>query len=169
MFVTSESIVNASFSYSNVLREVPDYRIASYTQTPDFPEYRLAIGDFFNSSTGRFVSDLNENLYCGTVELSKKFGKNQLRTEIKGGLFYQTRDRDFSGRSFVYNGYPDEMTLDPTVDLGQSNIDPTRLYLVEKTSDDLAYYHGESTLSAFYVAADQSFNSKLRAVYGLRI
>ncbi len=162
-------LVNASISYSNVHREVPDYRIASYTKTPDFPEYRLAIGDFFNSSTGRFVSDLNENLYCGTLELSKKFGKGNVRSEIKGGLFYQTRDRDFSGRSFVYNGYPDELALDPAVDLGQNNIDATRLYLVEKTSDDLAYYHGASTLNAYYIAADQSFNSKVRAVYGLRV
>jgi len=162
-------LLNASLSYSNVHREVPDYRIASYTQTPDFPEYRLAIGDFFNSSTGRFVSDLNENLYCGTIDFSKKFGNSNLRTEIKGGLFYQARDRDFSGRSFVYHGYPDELTLDPAVDLGQNNIDPSRLYLIEKTSDDLAYYHGESTLSAYYIVADQSFNSRLRAVYGLRV
>ena len=161
-------LVNASASYSNVHREVPDYRIASYTKTPDFPEYRLAIGDFFNSSSGRFISGLNENLYCGTFELSKKFSSDKVRTEIKAGLFYQSRDRDFSGRSFVYNGYPDELTVDPSIDLGQSNIDGTKLYLVEKTSDDLAYYKGTSGLGAGYIAIDQKYFSKLRAVYGLR-
>ena len=161
-------LVNASLSYSNVRRELPDYRIASYTKTPDFPEYRLAIGDFFNSSSGRFVSNLNENLYCGNFDLSKKFGSRNLRTEIKAGLFYQSRDRDFSGRSFVYNGYPDELTVDPAIDLGQNNIDGTRLYLVEKTSDDLAYYRGKSILNAYYLAADQTFFRKLRAVYGVR-
>ncbi len=161
-------LVNASLSYSNVHREVPDYRIASYTKTPDFPEYRLAIGDFFNSSSGRFISSLNENLYCGTFEVSKKFGSAKVKSEIKAGLFYQSRDRDFSGRSFVYNGYPDELTVDPSIDLGQSNIDGTKLYLVEKTSDDLAYYRGTSNLGAAYVAIDQKYFSKLRAVYGLR-
>lgn len=164
----SAFLINASVSYSNVHREVPDYRIVSYTTTPDFPDYRLALGDFFNSSTGRFVSDLNENLYCGTLDLSKKIGHGKVKTEIKGGYFYQSRDRDFSGRSFVYSGAPDETTLDPSIDLGQSNIDATRLFLIEKTSDDLAYYQGKSDLNAFYVSADQTYFSKLRAIYGVR-
>lgn len=162
-------LVNASMSYSNVHREVPDYRIVSYTTTPDFPEYRLALGDFFNSSTGRFVSALDENLYCGTLDLSKRFNTDKIRTELKGGFFYQVRDRDFSGRSFVYNGAPDEQTLDPAIDLGQSNIDATRLILIEKTSDDLSYYQGKSVLSAYYLSADQTFFKKLRAVYGVRV
>ncbi|MEP6796268.1 MAG: TonB-dependent receptor [Saprospiraceae bacterium] len=160
--------INASASYSNVHREVPDYRIASYTKTPDFDNYRLAIGDFFNSSTGRFESKLDENIYGATVELSKKFKSRTMRTEIKSGYFYQDRSRSFSARSFVYNGAPDELTLDPAKDLGPGNIDATKLYLVEKSSDDLAFYEGQSTMNAVYLMADNNYRNKIRAVYGVR-
>jgi hypothetical protein len=105
--------IDASVSYGNVMREVPDYRIASYTRTPDFPDYRLQLGDFFNSSTGRFSSDVNENLWGGNVELSKKLKGEMINTEIKAGFFLQHRDREFAGRSFVYHGTPDDQTLDP--------------------------------------------------------
>ncbi|HZV44847.1 MAG TPA: TonB-dependent receptor, partial [Saprospiraceae bacterium] len=161
--------VEASLSYSNVMREVPDYRIASYTQTPDFPEFRLQLGDFFNSSTGRFASHVDENLLGGAVEFSKKFNGDKTHTEVKLGYFQQHRDRDFSGRSFVYHGTPDDQTLDPAHDLGQDNIDATRLYLVEKTSDDLSYYTGTSETRAVYLMANQSIGKDLKAVYGLRV
>jgi hypothetical protein len=160
--------ISASATYSNVHREVPDYRIVSYTKTPDFPDYRLALGDFFNNSTGRFTSILNENIAGGTVEVSKKFKSRTLRTEIKGGYFYQQRDRSFAGRSFVYNGAPNDLTLDPAQDLGVDNIGADKLFLVEKSSDDLSYYEGKSELNAYYASVDQNYFKKLRAVYGVR-
>lgn len=40
--------------------------------------------------------------------------------------------------------------------------------MVEKTSDDIAYYNGKQHLTAFYASADQKFWKKLRAVYGVR-
>jgi outer membrane receptor protein involved in Fe transport len=58
--------------------------------------------------------------------------------------------------------------LDPSVDLSSKNIGATKLYLVEKTNNDLAYYKGKSDLTAYYVAIDQKFQEKLRAVYGVR-
>lgn len=161
--------VNASVNYSNVRRRIPDYRIVNYTITPDFENYRLALGDFFNTSSGRFASDLNESLYGGNFELSKQFSGNNIKTELKAGAFYQKRDRSFESRSFVYGGnQASVLTYDPAVDLGVENIDPGRLYLIEKTSNDIAYYNGKSQLNAFYAVADQKLFDKLRAVYGVR-
>jgi len=161
--------INASVNYSNVRRRIPDYRIVSYTITPDFENYRLALGDFFNSSTGRFASDLKESLYGGNFELGKQLDSRRIKTELKAGVFYQNRDRAFESRAFVYGGSQSaNLTYDPATDLGPENIDGTRLYLVEKTSNDLAYYNGESQLSAYYAMADQKFFEKLRAVYGVR-
>ncbi len=160
--------LNGSVSYSNVLRQVPDYRIVNYTKTPDFPDYRLSLGDFFNSSTGRFASNLNENLYSGNLELDKQFDLANVKTNVKAGYFYQNRYRAFSGRSFVYNGAPAEPTLNPADDLGQGNIAANKLYLIEKTSDDIAYYEGKSDMNAYFVAVDQKFKEKLRVVYGAR-
>ncbi|HEY3386301.1 MAG TPA: TonB-dependent receptor [Saprospiraceae bacterium] len=161
--------VNASISYSTVNRDIPDYRIAGYTATPDFPNYRLTIGDFFNSSSGRFYSAVDEQLTGGNLELAKKFTNTSLRTEIKLGGFLQHREREFGSRNFVYKGAPDELTLDPVIDLGQNNIDASRLYLVEKTSVDLAYYTGEADTRAVYLSANQVFGGKLKALYGIRV
>jgi TonB-dependent receptor len=160
--------VNASVNYSNVKRKIPNYRIASYSQTPDDEHPLLAEGDFFNSSTGRFYSELNEKLYGANLEAKKQFNGN-LKTELKVGYFYQNRVRDFYGRSFVYGGsLPGEPTYNPATDLAANNIGASKLYLVEKTSDDISYYNGKSNQNAFYVSAGQKFFEKLKAVYGVR-
>ncbi len=160
--------LNSSVSYSNIKRQVPDYRIVNYTKTPDLPEYRLYLGDFFNSSTGRFSSTLNENLVGANLDLNKQFNMGTVRTDVKVGYSYQIRNRDFSSRTFVYGGEPGESTLNPATDLGSQNIGAKKLYLVEKTSDDLAYYQGKSNLSAYFVSVDQKYFDKLRIVYGVR-
>ncbi len=160
--------VHATLNYSSIRRRVPDYRIVNYAQTPDFDKPFLALGDFFNTATGRFFSDLKESVYSGTAEAYKEFGTEKLKTEIKVGYFYQQRQREFYGRSFVYGGSVSDATLDPAIDLGQGEIGASNLYLVEKTSDDLGYYSGNSTLHAVFAMADQKFFNRLRAVYGAR-
>ncbi len=165
--------INASANYANVRRRIPDYRIVNYTKTddgdPDTEDiYTLSLGDFFNTSTGRFSSDLEEGLSGGTIELGKDFNSRNLKTNLKAGFFIQTRDRSFYSRTFVYNGQLSNPTYDPSIDLAGGNIAGNKLYLVEKTSNDIAYYNGKQNLSAFYVAADQRIFEKLRAVYGVR-
>ena len=164
----NDLILNASVSYSNVRRKVPDYRIVNYVKPNGFDNYILSTGDFFNSSTGRFASDLNESLLGGNLELSKQFNSGSVKTEVKVGYLYQNRDRTFWGRSFVYGGKPSELTYNPADDLGSKNISASKLYLVEKTSDDIAYYEGKSNLNAGFVSIDQRIKEKLRLVYGVR-
>lgn len=164
----NDLIVNGSLSYSNVRRKVPDYRIVSYTKTPDFDNYRISLGDFFNSSTGRFASDLDESLIGGNLELNKQFNSANIKTDVKVGYFYQNRDRTFWGRSFVYGGTPSELTYNPADDLGSKSISASKLYLVEKTNNELAYYDGKSNLNAGFVSVDQRYKEKLRVVYGVR-
>jgi TonB-dependent receptor len=160
--------INANVSYSNVLREVPDYRIANYTKTPDFTNYRVNFGDFFNSSAGRFASKLNENLLGGNIDFSKEFSIGSVKTDVKVGYFYQDRQRSFAGRSFVYAGNIGEGTGKVADDFGQKNVEASNLYLIEKTSNDLAYYEGTSQLNAGFISIDQKYREKLRVVYGLR-
>ena len=160
--------IAANVNYSNINRQLPDYRIVSYTKTPDDEDFKLQLGDFFNSSTGRFNSSLTENLYGGNLEFAKKLGGENIKTELKAGAFYQKRERDFSSRSFVYGGIARSNTGDLSKDLGVGNISPTGLFLAEKTSDDIAYYNGKQNVTAFYAIADQKFFSSLRAVYGVR-
>lgn len=160
--------INASVNYSNILRKVPDYRIVNYTQPSGSDGFNLALGDFFNSSSGRFASSLNENLIGGSVDLSKEFKSENLTTEVKIGWFKQNRNRLFSSSTYVYGGNQGDVTMDPSKDLGQGNIAANKLYLVEKTSNDLAYYRGNSHINAYYISLDQKLYDKLRAVYGVR-
>ncbi len=165
--------LNASVNYSNIVRNIPDYRIVNYAnpdRASDVNNYRLSTGDFFNTSTGRFASNLQESLFGGTVELSKqlKSPNSSTKTELKAGFFYQNRNRDFTSRSFVYNGAPPSSSQNPATDLGASSIGGSKLYLVEKTADDIANYKGQSNLTAFYLMADQKYFEKLRLVYGVR-
>jgi TonB-dependent receptor len=160
--------INGSVSYSNINREVPDYRIVTYTKTPDFKDYSLYLGDFFNSSTGRFASKLNENLVGANLDVSKQFTLGNVKTDVKLGYAYQDRNRDFSSRTFVYGGQAVEETTNPEMDLSAKNIGATKLYLVEKTSNSLAYYAGKSKLNAYFASIDQKYFDKLRIVYGVR-
>lgn len=161
--------INASVSYSNVNRKIPDYRIINYTQPSGEPTFKLALGDFFNTSTGRFASNLNENLLSSNFDVSKHFDTEGVKTEVKLGYFYQNRERNFTSRSFVYNGTaPTDPTYNPADDLSAKNISASGLYLVEKTSDDLAYYQGKSQMNAYFVSIDQKIKEKIRAVYGVR-
>jgi hypothetical protein len=160
--------VNASANFSNIVRKVPDYRIVNYTQPSGSDGYNLAIGDFFNSSSGRFTSSLNENLFGASLDLSKEFKSENIASEVKIGFLKQDRSRLFSSNTFVYGGNLGETTLDPSTDLGAVNIGANKLYLVDKTSTDLAVYRGKSTVDAYYASMDQRFFEKLRAVYGVR-
>jgi TonB-dependent receptor len=160
--------VQTSVNYGSVRRRIPDYRIANYIRTPDFPDYSIAIGEFFNTSTGRFSSDLNESLKGANVELAKHLNTKSVKTEVKLGGMIQTRDRSFEGRSFVYGGQqPATLTYNPAEDLAEANIGATGLYLVDKTNLDLNYYNGAQKLNVGYLMADQNIG-KLRAVYGVR-
>ena len=160
--------LNASVNYSNIVRKTPDYRIVNYTKLPDFDEYNIALGDFFNTSSGRFASNLEETLTGANIEVSKQLDYEKVKSELKVGYFKQNRDRVFAGRSFVYNGNLNNATLDPSIDLAAANIAANKLYLVEKTSNELAYYEGKSSIDAYFVSLDQNFDSKFRSVIGVR-
>jgi outer membrane receptor protein involved in Fe transport len=160
--------LNTTINYSSIKRMTPDYKIASYTKTPDADNFALSIGDFFNTSSGKFFSDLSEHVLGANIDLSKSF-KDRLNTTVKVGGFYQTRDRDFYGRSFVYQGVPSgETQMNPEIDLASDKIGINSLYLIEKTSDDVGYYQGKADLAAAFIMFDQVWFKKLKASYGIR-
>lgn len=159
--------VNSTLNYSSILRKIPDYRIVNYTKLSD-QEFNLSLGDFFNSSSGRFFSTLSENILNGNAEISKQLKDNKVNTEVKLGYSVQNRYRSFTGRSFVYNGISNTTYLNPSKDLGIDNIASNKLYLLEKTSNDLGYYQGKSLTNSYFVSIDQTYNTFLRLVVGAR-
>lgn len=161
--------IESSVGLGAIMRSIPEYKIASYTRNPESESYGLALGDFFNSSTGIFSSRLKENVGSASLNISKSFEKAIIPTELKLGYSAQLRVREFASRNFVYSGNSiGELSYNPSIDLGKDKIGANSLYLVEKTSDDLAYYNGYQTIHAAYISADQKIFKSLRAVYGIR-
>ena len=167
VFSESGIHLDAAMHYSQVNRSIPTYQIVSYTKNTETPDYTLALGDFFNSSSGLFNSQLDEDLAAGHIHISKKVENNRFPFEVKAGFSFQRRARDFESRNFVYGGTPGELTYDPAIDLGTQNIGKDGLYLLEKTANDLAYYNGEQSVMGGFAMMDQRFGN-LRALYGMR-
>lgn len=161
--------VEGSVGYGIIQRKIPTYKIASYTKGTENYTYGLALGDFFNNSSGLFSSGLTENLWSENLDFSKKFKNGNVTTELKMGVGMQGRKRSFESRNFVYHGAPGDLNYNLEHDLGKNAISAQSIYLLEKTSDDLAYYNGDQKIYSAYVCSDQRFSEKIRMVYGLRV
>lgn len=160
--------IQSSIHYGNIRRNIPSYKIISYTKNPDYNQYQLAIGDFFNSSTGIFSSQLNENYSGINLDLSKKLEYKKLVTVIKAGAGIQNRNRIFESKNFVLNGQLNNVTMNIDEDLSKDNIGAQKLYLVDKTSNDLAYYTGDQFSNFSFLSIDQKYSNKFRINYGIR-
>lgn len=78
--------IESSIGFGAIMRSIPEYKIASYTRNPESEAFGLALGDFFNSSTGIFSSRLKENVGSASINLSKSFDKIIIPTELKLGI-----------------------------------------------------------------------------------
>jgi TonB-dependent receptor len=112
--------VNWIGSYSDVIREIPNLRRASYTryehlQNPDNPNKYDTIfkSDVPLSGVGpsysgnRFYSTNKENIYSFKADVSRSFDIRslQLKNTVKIGGLYQERQRDFDARQLGYIKY----------------------------------------------------------------
>lgn len=162
-------ILQAGLFYGSTIRKVPEYKIVSYTKTPDMEQFQLSVGDFFNSSSGLFTSKLNEDFYGGNLDLSHKFETKTNITDLKVGAGIQMRSRVFQSNNFVLNGILNPATMDLNQDLSSNKIGPHGIYLVDKTSEDLAFYNGEQEVQYIFSRVEQKFGANWRFNYGLRV
>jgi outer membrane receptor protein involved in Fe transport len=164
-------ILDYVLSYSSILRKMPDYKIATYGGDALQGTYTLATPTLFSGGTGRFFSNLDENIMSGGFNGLYSFKLNTLHQKIKIGTFYQKRTRIFDSRSFTYydatNGRQTFST--PDKDLSKDNITVGKIFLVERTRRTNDYYEAISELFANYILLENSFlNNKIKAVYGIR-
>lgn len=163
-------------NYGNTNRQIPDFRIGQYSTIED--NRYLILNDFFNAGSGRFFSNLNENTFSGSADVQHSFQTDKLTTNLKYGIFYQTRNRSFASREFVYGPVGKTIISDRTIDqdLGANSIGANGIYLVEKTSADADEYNGFSSLKAAYVMNEHHYPvfksggkwQNLKVIYGLR-
>jgi outer membrane receptor protein involved in Fe transport len=184
-FTKSKIKINWLGSYSKVDRTIPSLRRNIYFQDPNtgfyYAEIRENAGGT-NVGGGLFYSKNNETNNNGKIDISKKFGTSSTH-EIKTGLFYLDRNRDFSARQFHYtkfkkNGvnfdetllesqeFPNDKTIFAPQNIGQisSTVGGFSLYDASSLSDT---YGASSSLKAAYLMLDDKFND-FRLVWGVR-
>ncbi len=166
-------------SYNKINRQVPDFRKQAYSQTIDenvsgeIPySAQVGYGGANINQSGRFFSELAENLYSGNVDVSMPVLKQitKVETSIKTGLYTALRSRDFSARSF---GYVQNFGLNPRIltygldsIFSHDNLSE-KLYIKEDTRPSDSYKAG-SALQAAYLMADNKFGKNIRLVWGVR-
>ncbi len=179
--------VNWIGSYSNIKRNIPNLRRMQYRGSLATGEYFANIDQGISAITEgagiHFFSKNGEILYSGKVDISRAFSIGKLiKHEIKTGLNYQNRDRDFDARTLQVLRYqiPNTNSFDPSIlKLPVEDIfDKTNFgklgrgktgFLIEDGSQARDGYNGVSTTLAFYGMMDTRVGKFARFIYGARL
>lgn len=168
------------FGSFNILdQQVPDQRRIQYVQddptNPNSP-YGLqqdATGTSQKSGS-RYFGSLSDYIYTAGGDLAKVFTIGKLNQTVKGGYFFQVKDRLFDARPFaIYL---------PTSNPALSHLPQGQVYSPENfgngSDNKFAFnqlynpnyrYVANSILNAGFLQLDNQITEKLRAVWGLRV
>ena len=168
------------FGSFNILDQyIPDQRRLQYIQdNPQDPSspFLAAIGQSNSSqkSGSRYFGYLSDYIYTAGGDLSKTFKINDQSQTIKGGYFFQVKDRLFDSRPFaVYlpinnqtlrSLSPDKIFAPENFGNGSDN----KFALNELTGSSYRYL-ANSILNAGFLQLDNQIGNKLRVVWGLRV
>jgi outer membrane receptor protein involved in Fe transport len=163
----------------NILDQyVPDQRRIQYNQKkdqPDLPYTLLLSGTLSQKSGSRFFQNLNDYIYTAGGDLSKSFDALGGKQTIKGGYFFQVKDRLFDSRPFsiylpVDNAalrlLPEE-TVFSAENFGVNG--ETNKFGFDELGSNKYRYLANSILNAGYLQFDNEFGKKIRLVWGARV
>jgi len=168
------------FGSFNILDQyIPDQRRLQYTQDdpsdPNSP-FLAAIGgsNASQKSGSRYYGFLNDYVYTAGGDITKNFKIKGQPQSIKGGYFFQVKDRLFDSRPFAIYLPSDNIAL--------RSLSPDKIFAAENFGNGLdnkfafnelagsSYrYIANSILNAGYLQLDNQIGDKLRIVWGLRV
>ncbi len=169
--------VNWLSSYSLSEQDNPDVRFFTNRYIPEDDRYRLKPSS--DPVPSRFYRNMNQYNLDNKLDIALPFNQwSGLKSELKAGLSYTIRDREFRENRFNFNSqsftFPDGNTLDYFQDanLIQANnegiVNPNGVY-VSDNYDPKNSYDANQTVAAGYLMAELPITSRLRAVTGLRV
>jgi outer membrane receptor protein involved in Fe transport len=163
----------------NILDQyIPDQRRVQYNQsrvTPNEPYYLLISGTLSQKSGSRFYQNLNDYVYTAGDDLSKSFNAFGEKQTLKGGYFFQVKDRLFDSRPFSVFLQQDNPSLrllpeGEVFDAANFGVDgETNKFGFGEIGSNKYRYLANSILNAGYLQLDNSFGEKFRLVWGARI
>lgn len=163
--------------FNRSTRDIPSLRRMFYSrsfdaeETDPFVAFVPLQADPFRS--GRFYSDLWENVVNGNADLSIPFNIGGTKQTLKIGGLYQGKNREFGARVMGWTrpafGFNFNLLYQPQDQIfADSNISTTRFIMGEITNPSDRYDAG-SDLAASYVLFDNKIWDKLRISWGLRM
>jgi TonB-dependent receptor len=166
--------------FNRSTRDIPSLRRMFYSRNFDagedepFTAY-VPFGSADPYRSGRFYSNLEEDVLNGNVDLTIPFALFDARQSVKVGGLYQQKDRRFGARviGWVVN---DPWRFDYTrLSLPQDQLfAPQNVgadgFVLDETTNSSDTYTGSSELGAAYVMFDNKlWDDKLRLAWGLRV
>jgi hypothetical protein len=161
------------FGSFNILDQyIPDQLRSEYlyNQSINDFEIRLSSGGNSQKSGSVFYGTLSDYIYTAGGNLNKNFSWNGRNQSVKGGYFFQVKDRLYDAKPFYTNllDYNFDKTLAEYKVFASENYTNGTLNFNQFTDDNYRYM-ANSILNAGYVQFDNMFTSKLRAVWGVRV
>jgi outer membrane receptor protein involved in Fe transport len=159
---------NWNLNYSRIDREQPDFRTAFYTRSQNTNEpYSLV-----DRNTRRFYSDLEEDNYGGSMNLTIPFDWKSNKQTFKVGALAALKSRDFNGRFFQLrannNAFTREISKLPIWDIYNPLYIKEDVLFFDDFTNNVDSYKANSELGAAYAMMDNKFGEKVRLVYGIR-
>ncbi len=165
------------FGSFNILDQyIPDQRRLQYVQANPGDQFLADIGSSNSSqkSGSRYFGMLNDYVYTAGGDLAKTVKVGGRDQTIKGGYFFQVKDRLFDGRPFaIYLPQSNEslIALSPDKIFAPENFGngSDNKFAFSELPSNRYRYLANSILNAGFIQFDNQFTEKLRVVYGLRV
>lgn len=157
---------------------------SSYRNQPDYRRFRsdvdlnngqrtvfIPVGTAQAFFLGRVFTKLDESSYTGSLNLTHKFNLNKERDlEVKTGLFYEDKQRDYATRNLGYkrSSFAQLDFTNITQLFQPANIGPEGILIDEQTNPNDSY-DARNKLLAYYAQANLPITQKLNIIAGVRV
>jgi TonB-dependent receptor len=169
--------LNWGGGFNRSTRDIPSLRRMFFSKNFDAEEgepFRAFVplqADPFRS--GRFYSDLQEDVLNANVDFTLPFVLGGLKHSVKVGGLYQRKDRGFDARVMGWTrqvaGFNNDLLLLPQEQIfADTNIALNGFFMGEITNKSDAY-DANANLGAAFILFDNKITEKLRASWGLRV
>ena len=164
----------------NILDQyIPDQRRVQYNQddpTVANSPYSLLVSasNASQKSGSRYFGFLNDYIYTAGGDVTKSFAIGGVNQSVKGGYFFQVKDRLFDSRPFsIY--LPIDIKslrqLDESVIFSPANFGNgfDNKFALNEIAGDRYRYLANSILNAGFIQFDNLINKNIRVVWGVRV
>ena len=155
----------------NILDQyVPQQRRSEYLRDDVSGKYEARISTGQSQKSGSiFYGNLSDYIYTAGGDLTKNYDLFGNKQTIKGGYFFQVKDRLYDARPFYVQLFDNSLkTLPEEQFFTPENFQSGKLGFDEFAGNQYRYI-ANSILNAGYLQFDNLFTDKLRVVWGLRV